>query len=89
MRVMRAGDRRYMRSVMAGNGGDCLHCVAKKCIAGKFSEERGQLKKHGQTKSDDFKFPKQKRQPVRGSVKFQLFLVARGGIEPPTQGFSM
>jgi hypothetical protein len=29
-----------------------------------------------------------KRQPVKVGV-FSLFLVARGGIEPPTQGFSI
>jgi hypothetical protein len=31
---------------------------------------------------------KQKRQPARVGVLFKAFLVARGGIEPPTQGFS-
>jgi hypothetical protein len=31
-------------------------------------------------------FRKQKRHP---KVAFYLFLVARGGIEPPTQGFSI
>jgi hypothetical protein len=31
-------------------------------------------------------FRKQKRHP---KVAFHLFLVARGGIEPPTQGFSI
>jgi hypothetical protein len=36
----------------------------------------------------DFALHKQKRQPARVGVFVEVFLVARGGIEPPTQGFS-
>ncbi|MEO5932277.1 MAG: hypothetical protein ABIQ08_01825 [Duganella sp.] len=34
------------------------------------------------------RFQKQKRQPVWVGALLAMFLVARGGIEPPTQGFS-
>ena len=41
------------------------------------------------TGAKDCGIHKQKRQPVMVGVSSRMFLVARGGIEPPTQGFSI